>query len=167
MKLVVKRRPSTFDAALGRSTTYGSLWIDGEIECYTLEDEIREPAERPAAADFAALEAWVRSWKVVAQTAIPAGEYELALRDSPKFGVDSLWIKDVPGFTWVLIHSGVDVDSTEGCVIVGDKVDEGRFEIGGGKARAVLAKLKAKVIRALSRGEPVTIEICNPTEVAA
>jgi len=139
----------TFPARL---TTFGALSIDGAPECLTLEDGVLEdPLEDPA------------NWKIPGRTAIPAGIYDLVLEDSPRFGPDTLTILNVPGFTSIRIHSGVDIDSTEGCVIVGDRIDRATFTISGGKARGVLARLEAKVIAAIrERGERVQIEVRNP-----
>lgn len=157
MKIVLQRRPSVAAAwRPSRKTTYGSLWLDGVLECFTLEDEIREIPGEP-----------VKKWKVYGQTAIPSGLFDLELQDSPRFGPDTPTIVRVPGFDKIRMHGGVDIDDTDGCVIVGDKVDEGHFEIGGAKCRAVLVKLKEKIVRALSRGEKVTIEIRNPDQAAA
>ena len=135
-----------------RITTFGSLSVDEVPECRTLEDAVLDNALED-----------VTDWKVPGLTAIPAGVYDLVLEDSPKFGPDTLTILNVPGFTSIRIHSGVDIDSTEGCVVVGDRIDRPTFSISGGKARGVLARLKAKVIAAIrERGDRVQIEVRNP-----
>lgn len=150
MDIVVNRREdSPFD------TTFGRLFIDGERFCQTLEDALREIPGRP-----------VRDWKVREETAIPAGTYPLALRNSPKFGPDTLWIQNVEGFDLILIHSGTDKDSTEGCLVVGDQIDLPGGTISGGKARGVLQKLKDKVVPLLKSGEQVWITINNPPDYA-
>ena len=48
--------------------TFGTLFVDGVMECLTLEDEIRERPGVP-----------VSVWKVPGQTAIPAGRYSISL----------------------------------------------------------------------------------------
>lgn len=153
MRFLLSRRPSVAaEWRPERKTTYGTLYVDHAMECFTLEDEIREIPGEP-----------VEQWKVHAQTAIPAGVYDIELQDSPKFGHDTMTLLNVPGFKYVRIHSVTDIDDTEGCIGVGDTVDEGHFEIRGGKAHEVLAKLKAKVQDAIrGRHEKVTIEIRNP-----
>lgn len=145
MRLELNRNPSVVD------TTFGTLHIDEQLFCSTLEDELREVPGEP-----------VEQWKVKHQTAIAAGTYRLALRDSPKFGPDTLWVKDVEGFEFILIHSGEDKDSTDGCIIVGDQVDLEARTIHGGKARGVLAALKHRVVPVLKSGAPVFIVINNP-----
>lgn len=154
MHLLLKRdeplaNKATFPARL---TTFGVLFVDGEPECRTLEDGVLEdPLER------------VENWKIPGLSAIPAGVYDISLEDSPKFGHDTITLNNVPGYSYVRVHSGEDIDDTEGCIIVGDRVDEKNFKISGGKVRGVLAKLKAKVQDAIrGRHERVTIEIINP-----
>ena len=79
----------------GADATNGMLFIDGVFECYTLEDEVRDV-------------------KVMHETAIPLGEYEIKLRtvggfhnkteryydDKEGFGVGwhqgMLWLQSVP-----------------------------------------------------------------------
>jgi len=109
--------------------TLGELYINGVKDGYTVEDEIR-------------LE------KVKGESAIPYGIYPLGLRQSPKFSTsflysdinnilieakdkskypnikdfrnhDLIWIKNVPGFEYILLHWGNTDDDTEGCLIVG------------------------------------------------
>mgnify|MGYP003394217653 CR=1 FL=1 len=153
MRLLLQRESPAVDrrAFPARLTTFGALAIDGVPECLTLEDAVLDDA----------LES-VENWKIPGRTAIPAGVYDLEAEDSPRFGPDTLTILNVPGFTSIRIHSGKDIDSTEGCVIVGDQVDRKNFTISGGVARGVLWILKGKVLAALNRGEKVQIEIRNP-----
>ena len=92
-------------------STIGRLNIDGLFECFTIEDEFRVD-------------------KVPAETRIPAGTYEVGVRDvggfhsrySKKFpGLHQgmLEIKDVPGFTYILFHIGNTDEHTAGCILVG------------------------------------------------
>jgi hypothetical protein len=66
-----------------------------------------------------------------AARAIPAGRYEIALRQSgelytryhllyPWIAPGMLELVDVPGRTDILIHPGNDINDTSGCVLVGD-----------------------------------------------
>jgi len=147
IEVTVNREPTV------RKTTFGRLLIDGEPFCYTLEDEVREDPNPDTPHNEA---------KVHGQTAIPAGRYQLAIRNSPKFGPDTLWLLDVPGFTFVLIHSGSSIASTEGCIIVGDYVDREAMTIHGGTLRGVLAKLKAILVPAIKAGIPCYINVNDP-----
>lgn len=137
MNLLLQRYPTTND------WMFGSLFVEGKFECFTLEDELREN-------------------KVQAETAIPASVYELFLEDSPQFGPDTITFKDVHGFKYIRVHGGNTDDDTKGCVIVGDQIDEKLGRISGAQARGVLTALKAKIVEAIrERGEQVWIEVRN------
>ena len=106
VKLTVNRLRNNGD------TTIGELLIDGVKMCDTLEDEPREK-------------------KVMHETRIPANEYKITFRTVggfhskhlARYGEDfhkgMLWIKDVPGFEYILIHSGNTDEHTSGCLLVG------------------------------------------------
>ena len=128
--------------------TIGQLYIDGEYFCFTLEDVVREQPGVP-----------VEKWKVKNETAIPYGTYKIEFVNSPKFGENSMWVHDVPGFTGILIHSGNTDKDTSGCIIVGhklttlnDKVDI----IKPGTTRAAVTDLKEKLLQAK---DPISITI--------
>lgn len=137
MILRIDRKPTE------RETTFGQLFIDGVFECYTLEDAIRDH-------------------KLPGQTCIPPGRFRVSLEHSPRFGPDTLSILSVPDFTGVRIHGGNDKDDTEGCPIVGDRIDRDSLSISGAAARGVLKRLKDKVRAALQDGGEVWLTINNP-----
>ena len=87
--------------------TISQVFVDGELMCFSIEDPVRES-------------------KIKGQTAIPAGTYKVGLRNSPrfsgKFKHDMLWVQNVPGFEFILIHWGNTVDDTEGCLLVGQTI---------------------------------------------
>ena len=96
----------------GEDATNSLLFIDGEFECYGLEDEHRDV-------------------KVMHETCIPEGTYKIKLRNeggfhsryAAKYGdwhKGMLWLQDVPGFTFILIHTGNTDQHTSGCYIVGE-----------------------------------------------
>ncbi len=143
MNLRVIREPSRGGATLG------SLYIDGVRLCDTLEDEVREQLDQP-----------VGTWKVKGQTAIPAGRYRVALRQSPRFGRMLPWLQDVPGFEWVLIHAGNKSVDTEGCLLVG--LDRGAATIG--RSQMALQRLMERLTA--TTGE-IWIDIENPPAYAA
>lgn len=120
--------------------THGILYIDGFMECLTLEDVIRDI-------------------KIPKMTAIPAGVYDIVLEDSPRFGPDTITLKNVPGFTYVRIHGGNKADDTDGCVITGTKYFDDYTILESQKA---LKLVKEKIKAALNVGEGVTLEIHNP-----
>lgn len=105
---------------LTEKSTIGSLYIDGEFECYVLEDRYRPP---PAA-------------KIYGKTAIPCGMYEVRITWSPRFKRPLPLLIGVPGFEGVRIHPGNDADDTEGCLLPGlrrmtDMVLESRAAFAG------------------------------------
>ncbi len=84
--------------------------------CFTCEDAFQE-------------------MKVPGKTRIPAGRYEIKLRNEggmsgrygrlfPQMHRGMLWLQDVPDFTYVYIHVGNTNDDTEGCILVGEDRSE-------------------------------------------
>jgi hypothetical protein len=134
-------------------STLGTLSIDGKFECYTLEDT-------------------KRATKVAGETRIPPGRYELSLRNSggltkryaKKYEAihkGMLWLKNVPGFYFIYIHTGNKRGHTEGCILVGDSLNNNSIKEGFvGSSRDAYVRLYQKVIRALL-SEAVTIRINN------
>lgn len=129
-----------------------------KFRCFTLEDEHRTE-------------------KVYGKTRIPAGLYELKLRThggfhqryQQQYGTDfhkgMIELKDVPGFTNVLLHIGNDDDDTAGCILVGDSCDsnvENKNDKGFiGKSRNAYERLYPEIRDALLDGEPVYLRIRN------
>ena len=96
MELEVLRFSSQEDSTSGLLFEIGDL--GRKFLCYTLEDERR-------------------ALKVKGETRVPAGTYKIKLRKeggfhsrySKKYGSmhkGMLWLQDVPGFEWILIHTG-------------------------------------------------------------
>lgn len=56
----------------------------------------------------------------VQKSCIPAGKYQVVTRFSPKFK-NHFHLLDVPGRTWILIHSGNYYTDILGCILVGEK----------------------------------------------
>lgn len=131
--------------------TIGYLLIDGNFECFTLEDQHQEK-------------------KVHGETRIPCERYEILLRDEggmnsryasrfPELHRGMLWLQDVEGFEWVYIHIGNDDDDTLGCILVGKGVNPDQTSITA--STAAYLKLYKKVVDAMDRGEEVYIYIYN------
>ena len=136
----------------GKDATNGLLFINGIFECYTLEDQYQEV-------------------KVMHETCIPEGEYEIKLRTVggfhsryvKKYGdfhKGMLWLQDVPGFEYILIHTGNTDEHTSGCLIVGDTQQDLDVSFNGMVGASVNAykKLYPKVSKELLMGNKVTIE---------
>ena len=66
-----------------------------------------------------------------------------------------LWVKDVPGFEYILIHIGNDEDDTAGCLLLGSTADANKGFIGG--STGAYKKAYAKISHAILRGEEVLI----------
>ena len=149
MELTLQREPST------EESTPGKLFINGEFECFTLEDMVRELSGVRVAA-----------WKVVSQTAIPTGTYNVTIDMSQRFGREMPHILDVEDFDGVRIHSGNTSADTEGCILIG-QARNGPDEVINSRPafNAFFPKLQA----AISNGERVTItiEAARAAEVTA
>lgn len=132
----------------GQTHTFGVM--NAEV-CFTLEDQIREIPGKP-----------VDEWKVPGQTAIPAGRYRVTLENSPRFGAETITLHKVPGFDYIRIHGGNDVDDTEGCPLTGlELTDTG---IRGGTSQPALRMLKALVKAAIQERQEVWIDVKNPED---
>lgn len=64
---------------------------------------------------------------------IPKGEYEVVKYQSPSKG-EVLLLKNVPGRSYVEIHSGNYYFDTEGCIIVGKSI---KYDINGDGVRDI------------------------------
>jgi hypothetical protein len=84
----------------GPDCIIGELFINGEFECFTLED-----LERPL--------------KIPGVTAIPRGHYEIVITFSARFKKLLPLFLSVPNFEGVRIHTGNTAANTDGCILVG------------------------------------------------
>lgn len=107
----------------GQNYTIGHIYIDGEYVCDSIEDVDRGLTDKMSEKEIAKI-------KVAKQTAIPTGTYNLTLDVvSPKFIQKPYYysfckgklprLLGVKGFEGILIHRGVDQNSSAGCIIVG------------------------------------------------
>ncbi len=119
-------------------STIGRMFVDDVFECFTLEDG-------------------VRTQKIHGKTAIPAGAYRVTVEDSPRFKRKLPRLHDVANFSGVLIHPGNTAADTEGCILVGQNWQPGQEAIGA--SRAAFQALFPKIVSAIERREPVSIEV--------
>ena len=146
MKLQVVR------TQFGKDATNGLLFIDGIFECYTLEDQYQ-------------------AVKVMHETCIPEGTYDIKFRKTGGFHAKysaryknahygMLHLQDVPGFTYILIHTGNTDEHTSGCLILGETQQDLDINFNGmvGSSAVAYKKMYAKVANQLLQGKEVTIE---------
>jgi len=112
----------------GKDSTSGMLFeVDNNRRtflAYTLEDEQRD----------------VKVW---GETRIPAGTYKLKLRTvggfhtrylakyGDTFHKGMIWVQDVPGFEYILWHTGNTDEHTAGCLILGNTQTNNRIAKDG------------------------------------
>ena len=129
---------------LDDDVTIGSLDVDGDWACWTLEDAVREQPGQPVA-----------SWKLPGQTAIPLGCYRVDVTWSPRFKRPLPLLLDVPGFSGVRIHPGNSAADTEGCILVGAD----RYAKSLGRSRLAFDNLMVELNQAQRRQQPIWLEI--------
>lgn len=132
MKITIKREHGT------EGHTFGTLFIDGKLACFTLEDQERDE-------------------KIPGETAIPCGIYPVEVTFSPHFGKPLPLLVGVPGFEGVRIHTGNVAEDTEGCVLVGTSPDHDRAFLSG--SRDAFSRLFPEIQDAISAGDTVELEI--------
>lgn len=150
MKIKVNRFVSDMNTTL--STIELQTPSETHFECFGLEDEYRRH-------------------KVVGETRIPAGEYNIKLRrfggfhDRYKHRFASthdgmLEIADVPGFTDVLIHCGNTDDDTSGCLLLGVGANSEHGDMSISSSGVAYKRLYTKVVAA-ARADNLVIHIVD------
>ena len=135
----------------GNDATNGVVFIDDVFECYTLEDQYQTK-------------------KVMQETRIPAGEYEIKYRKEggfhkryteryPDIHRGMLHVTNVPNFKWILIHVGNTDEHTAGCLLLGDTQENNQIKTNGfiGKSSQAYVRVYDKIANVLDMGEKVTI----------
>lgn len=118
---------------------------------YTLEDEYREEKE-------------------MHETRIPAGTYKITLRTvggfhtryTEKYGdmhKGMLWVRDVPGFEYILIHTGNTDEHTSGCLLLGDSQTNNQIKEDGfiGSSVQAYKRVYPSIAKVLEDGGTVNI----------
>ena len=150
MKLEVLRFSSQEDSTNG--ILFDITDDKREFLCYTLEDEHRDN-------------------KKYGETRVPAGTYKITLRTvggfhgryTKKYGEmhkGMLWVRNVPNFEYILIHTGNTDEHTAGCLLLGDTQQTNFDWSDGFVGRSTIAykRVYPKIAAALVAGEEVTIK---------
>lgn len=131
--------------------TIGALFLDGQYQCWTLEDPPRKE-------------------KIPGETRIPPGVYDVELRTAggmharyrtrfPEWHRGMLWLRDVPDYEWVYIHIGNFLKDTAGCPLVGralpSPVQDSVLD-----STAAYQALYEQVVDAAAKHE-LSIEVCD------
>ena len=119
-------------------STVGRLFVNGEFECYTLED-------------------CARAKKIPGATCIPAGSYAATITFSNRFQRQMPELLEVPGFEGIRIHAGNTDAETEGCILVG----ETRAQDFVGCSRAAFGRLFMKLRKAEASGARMQVTILD------
>ena len=149
MKLEVLRFSSQKDSTNG---ILFDVTEDRKFLAYTLEDEHREE-------------------KVMSETRVPAGTYKITLRTvggfhgrySKKYGEmhkGMLWVRNVPNFEYILIHTGNTDEHTAGCLLVGDTQNQNITKSKNGfigSSVDAYKRIYPSIASALERGDDVEI----------
>ena len=150
MKLEVLRFSSQNDSTLGILFNVS----DGKRKfmCFTLEDEARDT-------------------KVMAETRIPAGIYDLKLRKAggyhgrytkkygTKFHKGMIHVQNVPNFRWILWHTGNTDEHTAGCLLLGDTSQQNVSKSGFiGASTDAYKRVYPIVAKAIESGERVRVK---------
>ena len=145
MKLEVLRFSSQDDSTMGAlfDVTEGRKFL-----CFTIEDEARNE-------------------KVAGETRIPAGTYKLKLRKeggfhgryTAKYGdmhKGMIHVQDVPGFQYILWHTGNTDEHTEGCLLLGDTSQQNITKAGFiGASVDAYKRVYPAIAEAIENGEDV------------
>ena len=149
MKLEVLRFSSHSDSTLGM--LFDVTDNCRKFLCFTLEDEHRDV-------------------KVMSETRIPAGCYTLKLRKEggfhnrydKKYGSihkGMIHVQDVPGFEYILWHTGNTDEHTAGCLLLGDTSQQNITKEGFiGSSTEAYKRVYPLVTSAIESGEEVSVE---------
>ena len=108
MELYLKREIFT------EESTIGSLSIDGQFECYILEDCDRGLSDEMELSEIVAR-------KVYGKTAIPYGRYQIDWTLSNRFKIMMPILLNVKGYEGIRIHKGNSEIDSLGCLLCGRK----------------------------------------------
>ncbi len=157
MNYILQRFSDNRDSTLGiliKVTATGKPLF----QAYTLEDEFR-------------------SVKVMHETRIPAGKYEIVIQTQDTTKTEQyrakyqwfsrhLMLKDVPNFIGVYIHIGNDDKDSSGCVLLGDNADNNVIGPGSvSNSTASFMRFYKELYPLLEKGEKAFLEIRDETKL--
>jgi hypothetical protein len=144
MELYLKRDTFT------ETSTTGRLLIDGQFECFILEDKDRGLTDSMPLAEIVAT-------KVYGKTAIPYGRYEIDWTMSARFKVFMPILLNVKGYSGIRIHKGNSEIDSLGCLLCGRKRANNVIT----ESTAATNLLYTKIQTAKSRREKIFITIAK------
>ena len=103
--------------------TIGDISRGGKFMCDSLEDPVRELVDMNNDNDFDD----PGEGKIYGDTAIPCGTYEIVIKDSPHFKREMMYLEDVSGFKFIMIHALIDQTQTLGCIGPGENRVKGKL----------------------------------------
>lgn len=114
----------------------------------------------------------IRAIKVYAKTAIPSGTYNVRMDiQSPSFSKKEYYygfcrgylprLEKVKGYDGILMHCGIDENSSAGCLIVGENKVVGKVT----NSKAVFERIYTLLKAAAKRGEKITYTITRKYKV--
>lgn len=139
-------------STFGETTVTGDLYVDGEWQCFTLEDRVRPDPNLLTPANEA---------KVSGETAIPDSTYQVVITPSPRFKRRLPLLVNVPGFDGIRIHPGNSHRDTEGCILVGEGVNQFSQEPMLTKSVSAFNALFDLMEEAIEAGESITVTVRN------
>lgn len=148
MELTLKRTDFT------DTSTIGELSVNGEFECFILEDTDRGLKDTMILNE-------INSLKKHGITAIPYGSYKIVVTKSERFSamkgkpVYLPILLNVKGYEGVRIHTGNKPEDTEGCLLPARK--KGKNVVM--ESTPAFTQLNDKINNALKQGENVILTI--------
>ena len=131
---------------LGKDYTIGSLYIDDEYFCDTLEDVDRGLTQSTHLDE-------IRKIKITHETAIPTGVYRVIVNLSPAKKRMLPRLLDVPGFSGILIHRGNTKHDSSGCILVGENKVKGKVINS--------TQYEKRLVEILSKAQDIQLKITN------
>lgn len=118
-----------------------------------------------------------RVFKINGETRIPAGRYEILLRNEggmnkryaqkfPDVHRGMLHLQNVPAFEWVYYHIGNDDDDTLGCPLLGFQANLDPRGGSVGRSKDAYLAFYLQVLDAMDAGERVFTTIYDPQDWA-